>query len=147
MRKKFPVPGDLIIVDKSEWYGLPDGGKLRVCESGAWIDERSEIRTAPRSQVNTFWGLDHGQPDGIKPEHMSTSGGPFKSIPFEDLQGIELIGTEVDRFWCWVDRPRAAGGMDRIVEVRLWRLPLLIDAHYRNCLSYGIQLPRGGNDG
>ena len=147
MGKKFPSPGDLIIVDKCEWYGLTDGGKLRVCEKGGWIDEGTGILTAPRSRVNTFWGPDHGRPDGIKPEHMSTSGGPFKTILVGDLEGIELIGTEVDRFWCWLDRPRAAGGMDRMVEVSLWRLPLLIDAHYRNCLAHGINLPRGGNDG
>jgi hypothetical protein len=147
MCKKFPIPGDLIIVDKSAWYGLSDGGKLRVCEGGGWFEEGAKIRTAPRAQVNTFWGPDHGPPDGIKPEHMSTSGGPFKSIPLEELEGIELIGTEVDRFWCWVDRPRAAGGMDRMVEINLWRLPLLIDAHYRNCLAYGIKLPRGGKNG
>ncbi len=97
MKKKIPIPGDLIIVEKSEWYALSDGQRLRVCETGGWIDPNKAIYTVPRRQANTFWGPNHGFPDGIKPEYMSTSGGPFKSIPFENLDGIELVGKEVDR--------------------------------------------------
>ena len=44
-----------------------------------------------------------------------------------NLIGLELIGRETDRFWCWHDRPRAGGGMDRLVEVDVWRLRLLGD--------------------
>ena len=96
MKRFIPVPGDLIIVEFSEWYALNDGEKLRVCENCEWMDIGEEIYVAPRHQVKTFWGPDFGQPDGRKPERMSTSGGPFKTIKIKELDGIELIGTEED---------------------------------------------------
>ena len=146
MKKKYPVPGDLIIVEQSEWYGCPDGGMLRVCE-GSWFDPNEGVVTAPRSQVSTFWGPGYGQSDGIKHELMSTSGGPFKAIKFTDIDGIELVGKQDDTFWCWLDQPRAGGGMDRIIEVDLWRLPLLIDAHHRELVAYGLREAKGDNHG
>lgn len=146
MKKEFPAPGDLIIVEQSEWYGLPDGGMLRVCEKN-WMNPNLGIFTDPRSQVNTFWGPSYGQPDGLKPEHMSTSGGPFKFVFLTDIEGIEFIGHQIDTFWCWLDHPRAGGGMERIIEVDLWRLPLLIDAHHRELVAYGLREPKGGCHG
>ena len=139
MKRFIPIPGDLIIVEFSEWYALKDGERLRVCENCGWMDIGEEIYVAPRHQVDTFWGPDFGQPDGRKPETMSTSGGPFKTIKIKELVGIELIGTEEDRFWQWQDQPRAAGGMDRIVEVAVWRLPVLPDDHYRNMKAHGCK--------
>jgi hypothetical protein len=142
MKRFIPIPGDLIIVEFSEWYALKDGEKLRVCENAGWIDEGEEILVAPRHQVNTFWGPDYGPPDGIKQLHMSTSGGPFKTVRIKALEGLELIGEEDDRFWCWQDRPRAKGGMDRIVTVALWRMALLVDDHYRNLKAHGCKTHR-----
>lgn len=142
MKRFIPIPGDLIIVEFSEWYALKDGEKLRVCENAGWIDEGEEILVAPRHQVNTFWGPDYGPPDGIKQLHMSTSGGPFKTVRIKALEGLELIDEEDDRFWCWQDRPRANGGMDRIVTVALWRLALLVDDHYRNLKAHGCKTHR-----
>ena len=139
MKRFVPIPGDLIIVEFSEWYALKDGEKLRVCENCEWMDIGEELYVAPRQQVKTFWGPDFGHPDGRKPERMSTSGGPFKTIKINELVGIELIGTEEDLFWHWQDRPRAAGGMDRIVEVAVWRLPILPDDHYRNMKAHGCK--------
>ena len=122
-----PEPGDLIQVDKSRWYALADGERLRVCEPTGWMLMGEEIFVAPRANVSTFWGPNHGPPDGEKPEFMSTSGGPFRMLKLAVLEGLQLLGTESDLFWCWQDRPRAQGGMDRRVEVFLWRLPLLAD--------------------
>jgi len=129
LRRDYPQPGDLIEVVKSEWYALSDGQKLRVCEDGGWTEKGVEIFTAPRHAVNSFWGPNHGAPDGIKPEYLSTSGGPFNTLKLADMEGLEHIGEQEDRFWCWQDRPRAGGGRDRNVVVQVWRLPLLIDKH------------------
>jgi hypothetical protein len=142
MKRFIPIPGDLIIVDFSEWYALKDGERLRVCENCDWIEVGEELYIAPRHQVSTFWGPDYGPPDGYKPMEMSTSGGPFKTIKINVLIGLELIGEEEDHFWCWHDRPRAAGNMDRIVKVALWRLPILPDAHYRNLKAHGCRTHR-----
>ncbi len=131
-RRRIPEPGDLIAVERSEWYALRDGQRLRVCEATGWATPGEELFVAPRQAVSTFWGPNHGPPDGIKPEYMSTSGGPFQTLRLNQLEGLRCIGTEVDRFWCWQDRPRAGGGADRLVEVAVWQLPLLVDRHYRN---------------
>ena len=142
MKRFIPIPGDLIIVDFSEWYALQDGGRLRVCENCQWSDVGEELHVAPRNQVTTFWGPDYGQPDGMNMIEMSTSGGPFKTIKVKDLESLELIGSETDTFWCWIDKPRAAGGMDRQVVVALWRLPVLPDSHYRELKEYGCSTHR-----
>ena len=142
MKRFVPVPGDLIIVEFSEWYALRDGEKLRVCENCEWIDVGEELYVAPRSQVNTFWGPDYGQPDGRSPEVMSTSGGPFTTIKIKDLDGLKLVGEETDTFWCWVDRPRAKGGMDRHITVAVWTLPILPDSHYRELMKHGCPTHR-----
>jgi hypothetical protein len=146
MKRFIPIPGDLIIVEFSEWYALKDGEKLRVCENVDWIEHSEELYVAPRHQVNTFWGPDFGLPDRYKPMEMSTSGGPFKTVKIKALEGLELIGTEEDSFWCWQDRPRAHGGIDRMVEVALWRLPVLPDSHYRELKAYGCKTFRDGGE-
>jgi hypothetical protein len=130
--KEFPNPGDLIIVDRSDWLWLPSGNNLRVCEYGEpseYMDPQSGILTAPRSMVNTFWGPNVGLSDGIKTERMKSSGGPFKWIAFDDLDGIEKLGTVTDCFWCWAGVPgnEPSDCVDRMIEVNLWRLPILLD--------------------
>lgn len=142
MKRFIPHPGDLIIVDFSEWYALKDGEKLRVCENCEWIEVGEELYVAPRHQVKTFWGPDYGPPNGTTPMEMSTSGGPFKTVKLKVLEGLELIGEEDDLFWCWKDRPRGAGGMDRLVTVALWRLPVLPDSHYRELKAHGCPTHR-----
>ncbi len=142
MKRFIPHPGDLIIVDFSEWYALKDGEKLRVCENCEWIEVGEELYVAPRHQVKTFWGPDYGPPNGNTPMEMSTSGGPFKTVKIKELEGLELIGEEDDLFWCWKDRPRGAGGMDRLVTVALWRLPVLPDSHYRELKANGCPTHR-----
>jgi len=47
METQFPQPGDLILVEKSEWYALKPGQRLRVCEVTVWITEGEEIYVAP----------------------------------------------------------------------------------------------------
>ena len=131
MKGLIPRPGDLINVDFSEWEALPDGDRLRVCESTDWIDEDSEIRVAPRQKVKTFWGPATGLLDGTKPMVMSTSGGPFKNVRLANLEALERIGQVEDRFWCWSDVPRANGGIERVVTVTLWRAVVLVDGHFR----------------
>ena len=142
MKRFIPHPGDLIIVDFSEWYALKDGEKLRVCENCEWIEVGEELYVAPLHQVKTFWGPDYGPPNGTMPMEMSTSGGPFKTVRIKELEGLELIGEEDDLFWCWKDRPRGAGGMDRLVTVALWRLPVLPDSHYRELKAHGCPTHR-----
>lgn len=142
MKRFIPHPGDLIIVDFSEWYALKDGEKLRVCENCEWIAVGEELYVAPRHQVKTFWGPDYGPPNGNTPMEMSTSGGPFKTVKIKELDGLELIGEEDDLFWCWKDGPRGAGGMDRLVTVALWRLPVLPDSHYRELKAHGCPTHR-----
>jgi len=136
MTISIPQPGDLILVEKSEWYALKAGQRLRVCEVTVWITEGEEIYVAPRDQVGTFWGPGIGPPDGVKREVMSTSGGPFKTVPLTDAEGLEPIGRELDWFWHWQDSPRAHGGVNYQKEVTLWRLPLLIDHHHRLVQKY-----------
>jgi hypothetical protein len=122
-----PQPGDLILVERSEWYALQDGELLRVCENAGWVTPGRDIFVAPRHQVRTFWGPDFGSPDGEKPLHMSTSGGPFKSITLSLISPLERIGTRVDSFWRWQDRPRAGGGVEYEQEVTVWKLACLPD--------------------
>ncbi len=138
MKRFIPIPGDIIIVEKSEWYALKDGERLRVCEHCEWVEVGEELCVAPRHQVTTFWGPDHGPPNGILPISMSTSGGPFKTVRIKDLEGLELIGEKEDVFWCWEDWPRAGGGIDRNVTVALWRVRLLPDEHHRRLQEYGL---------
>ena len=38
MEQQFPKQGDPIIVDKSEWYALRDGERLRVSETAGWVE-------------------------------------------------------------------------------------------------------------
>ena len=122
-----PQPGDLILVERSGWYALKDGELLRVCEWAGWVTRGRDIYVAPRNQVRTFWGPDYGEPDGYKPVHMSTSGGPFKTITLSQVAPLERLGTKLDTFWRWVDRPRAAGGVEYQQEVTLWQLAWLPD--------------------
>jgi hypothetical protein len=122
-----PQPGDLILVELSEWYALPDGALLRVCEWAGWVTPGHDIYVAPRSQVRTFWGPDYGAPDGRKRMRMSTSGGPFRTITLSRVAPLERLGTRLDTFWRWLDRPRAGGGLEYQQEVTLWKLPWLPD--------------------
>ena len=137
METQFPRPGDLIQVVRSEWYALKDGQRLRVCEVPGWIDEGEAIYVTPRDGVRTFWGPFIGPPDGVKREYMSTSGGPFKTIPLTDADGLTSIGKELDWFWHWRDCFRAGGGgVDYQQEVTVWTLPLLVDRQYRQMAAY-----------
>ena len=120
-----PQPGDLILVECSQWYALQDGELLRICEPAGWITSGREIYVAPRRQVRTFWGPDHGSPDGIQPLRMSTSGGPFKSITLDLIAPLERVERRLDQFWHWVDWPRAGGGWEYQREITLWKLALL----------------------
>ncbi len=122
-----PQPGDLILVERSEWYALKDGELLRVCENDCWVIPGRDIYVAPRHQVRTFWGPDFGEPDGIKPVHMSTSGGPFKTITLSLIAPLERLRTQLDFFWRWRDWPRAAGGVEYQQEVTVWKLSWLPD--------------------
>ena len=119
-----PQPGDLILVERSEWYALRNGERLRVCENAGWVTPGRDIFVAPRHQVRTFWG----PPDGQKPIHMSTSGGPFKSITLSLIAPLERSGRQLDVFWRWMDRPRAGGGVEYQQEVTVWKLAWLPDA-------------------
>ena len=130
MERVIPVPGDLILVDKSEWYGLKDGELLRVCEQTGWGIPGRDIFVAPRHQVRSFWGPANGPPDGKTPVRISTSGGPFKTVTLRLIKGLVQIGTQLDEFWHWLDRPRSGGGVDYQREVALWRLPLLPDGSW-----------------
>ncbi len=92
--------------------------RLRVCEPFDWMLEiGEELHVAPRHQVSTFWGPDFGDPDGYKPMHMSTSGGPFKTLKIKELEGLTLVEETEDTFWHWRDVPRSAGNVDYKVKV------------------------------
>lgn len=121
-----PQPGDLILVERSGWYALKDGEMLRVCEWPGWVIRGRDIYVAPRNSVRTFWGPDFGAPDGKKPIHMSTSGGPFKTLTLS-IVALVPVGTQFDNFWRWQDRPRAAGGVEYRREVTMWKLDWLPD--------------------
>ena len=122
-----PQPGDLILVERSGWYALQDGELLRVCECDGWATPGRDIYVAPRNQVRTFWGPNFGEPDGIKPICMSTSGGPFKTITLAIISPLERLRTQLDMFWRWQDRPRAGGGVEYQREVTVWKLDWLPD--------------------
>ncbi len=123
-----PQPGDLILVERSDWYALKDGELLRVCENAGWVTPERDIFVAPRHQVRTFWGPNFGPPDGQKPIHMSTSGGPIKTISLSLIAPLERSGSQLDTFWRWRDWPRAAGGIEYQQEVSVWKLTWLPDA-------------------
>lgn len=142
VRRFIPIPGDLILVETSEWYALKDGEKLRVCEPGGWIEEGEELLIAPRHQVTTFWGPQFGPPVPYLPMTMSTSGGPFKTVKIRDLLGLQLLSEEEDTFWHWADVPRAGGNIERQKKVALWSLPLLQDNHFRELQEYGLPTHR-----
>ena len=120
MNREGPQPGDLIHVVRSQWSALNDGEWLRVCEQPYWTEDGKELNVAPRQQVRVFCGPDHGSPDGITPEHVSTSGGPFLTVGIEELVGLKRRCTATDIFWCWRDRPSAGDEMDRPVNVTIW---------------------------
>jgi hypothetical protein len=122
-----PQPGDLILVERSGWYALQDGELLRICEDPGWATAGRDIFVAPRKQVRTFWGPNYGEPDGIKPIYMSTSGGPFKTITLSRIAPLERWRTQLDMFWRWRDRPRAGGGLEYQRAVTVWKLDWLPD--------------------
>ena len=91
MSYEIPMPGDLIDVGDSEWYAIRSGEQLRVCEQPGWASLGRDIFVVPRKQSKTFWGPSYGPPDGRKPETMSTSGGPFKTVTLVMVPKLELI--------------------------------------------------------
>lgn len=119
MLLNFPRPGDLIQVARSEWYALKDGERLRVCETPGWIVHGREIYVTPRDEVRTFWGPDWGPPDGIRPMRMRTAGGPFKTVPLDELVGLQRTETVLDQFWHWHDRPRVGGGVSTVRSINV----------------------------
>ncbi len=127
MRHEYPKPGDLIQVERSEWYAVQDGEFLRVCEEPGWAISGRDIYVAPRAHVRTFWGPNQGAPDGNKREHLSTSGGPFKTVTLVLIPIPIFVERRLDDFWHWRDWPRAGGGVEYQREVALWRLSLLPD--------------------
>ena len=84
MIRNYPLPGDLIQVERSEWYALKDGQRLRVSELAGWQREGKAISVVPRKAASTFWGPQIGPPDGQRRHVMSTSGGPFKTLVLAD---------------------------------------------------------------
>ena len=139
MKRFIPIPGDLIIVESSQWCALNDGERLRVCEHSDWMEIGEEIEVAPRHKVKTFWGPHSGPPNGIGPEHMSTSGGPFKSVRIDELEGLELIGEEVDSFWCW-PTTQQSGEKERHISVAVWRVRVLRDSQSCDFLQTGLPI-------
>jgi hypothetical protein len=129
-----PSVGDLICVGSSEWYGINNGGTLRVAEQFV----RGLLSLVPRGKASTFFG---GNPSDRKRGVFSTSGGPFHGIDPKRLSGIVHLGTVDDRFWTWKDTPRAGGGIDVMINVNVWWLPVLECDHYREQLSYGYEEP------
>jgi hypothetical protein len=127
MTRLYPLPGDLILVEQSGWYALCDGELLRVCERPGWAIEGRDVYVAPRQQVRTFWGPHHGPPSGDKPEYLSTSGGPFKTITLAMVPKPEFVGFTTDEFWHWIDWPRAGGGIEYQRQVAKWKLAHLPD--------------------
>ena len=119
-----PKPGDLIEVVASDWYALPDGGKLMVVEPGSWTYP-NEIYVVPRSGCSVFFGPNYGPPRPGTNSVMSTSGGPFRAVKIDNA--FERIGDVENKFWCWQDRPRAGGGMDYTMKVTLWKLERLVE--------------------
>lgn len=49
--------------------------------------------------------------------YVSCSGGPAPLVPIAELA---LVGTVEQRFWRWIDGPRAGGGEDYTLTVPLW---------------------------
>lgn len=127
MENRYPIPGDLILVEQSEWYALKSGELLRVCEKPGWAITGRDIYVVPRSNANSFWGPDCGPPDGKKREKLSTSGGPFLTATLLLLPPLEFIEKRNDTFWCWKEWPLAGGGMDYEREVSVWKLSILPD--------------------
>lgn len=117
---RVPQPGDLILLHHSDWHALPDGGVLRVCEEMGWADPARELVVAPRHQVATFRGPIAGRWSRSTTPRMSTSGGPFRKVAVERLQGLHCWGSVGDRFWRWQDVPRAGGGIEYLAVVTLW---------------------------
>lgn len=146
MERSIPIPGDLIIVEFSEWYALKDYQKLRVCEHCGWHIVGEDLYVASQAQVSTFRGPANGPPDGEQPMKMSTSGGPFKTVKIRDLNGLKLIGVEEDASWCWQDQPRHMGQLTYRCRVALWQLPVFPDAHYRELKSFGVKTHRDDVD-
>ena len=106
---------------------MQDGELLRICENAGWATPGRDIFVAPRNQVRTFWGPNFGEPDGVKPVYMSTSGGPFKTITLSLVTPLERLRTQLDKFWRWRDWPRAGGGVEHQREVTVWKLAWLPD--------------------
>ena len=125
MNRTYPCPGDLIHVQRSEWYALNDGQCLRVCEFPGWGKEGRDVYVAPRDQVHTFWGPGHGAPDGILAERMSTAGGPLKTITKIMMPAPEFITRVTDDFRRWSDWPRAGGGIEYKRDVAIIASPAL----------------------
>jgi hypothetical protein len=118
MKPEFGVPsrGDVVIVKKSNWYALADGGKLLVVPA-FW---ENKICMSPTHQIDCFWGPSNGAPrEGVE-NHMSCSGGPFISLT--PANQFRKIGTTIRQFWHWKEYPCAGGGQTYDAEVTLWEL-------------------------
>jgi len=143
MKRDFPLPGDLIRVQTSEWYALGNGELLRVCEQPGWATVGREIFVAPRNQVQTFWGPHEGPPDGVKPVRMSTSGGPFRTVDLSSLSVLEFVEEKQDEFWHWKYLPKAAGGVNYQREVVLWTLSHFPDTDWADPENQTRYVPAG----
>lgn len=121
-----PVPGDVVNVTRSEWYGLDDGEALQLCEGWPWLEDHasSAIPVKGLHGGRSFWGRRTGNAGDTSPETMETSGGPFVSF---DTSLLRWTGTTERTFWRWKDVPRADGSEHYTRTVNVWTLDLLLD--------------------
>lgn len=105
-------PGDRAVVDTA--YFDPDGdGEILVCfRASAFRDENARIGIAQAIELSmTNTGLTITMPI------VSCSGGP---APFVKVADLTYVGTTVQAFWKWKDRPRAGGGEHYTETVNMW---------------------------
>jgi hypothetical protein len=113
-----PQPGDAVRLDSTTYYGAREGAIAIIDSTHYDWEGRCLIVFA----ASAFRGKASKYSDG--PEFVSCSGGP---CPLVRLADLKPAGMREQRFWRWIDLPRADGGEDYRRTVPLWSWDGLTD--------------------
>jgi hypothetical protein len=111
--ERVPLPGDLVRVRGSGYYGARDG-QLAVIDGKGTLTDAGEVMAT--LDASSFRGPRSPYSDG--PVCVSNSGGPCPIIRVKDLRAT---GESIEHwFWRWRSSPQADGGLEYRVRVPVW---------------------------
>jgi hypothetical protein len=112
-----PQPGDVVRLDGT--YSGVKNGALAVIDGthyGLDLEDGNGPQVLLCFNASAFRGPSSVYAKDQTP-YVSCSGGPLPLVP---LASLVHVGTTKRRFWRWIDRPRADGGVDYARNVHLW---------------------------